>query len=144
MKNNHTRRALLIASMIMILLGGCSLNLSNIADPLQGTSWTLKNYSGKDLIPGSEMTATFRDGKISGSASCNRYFASYITEGETLIIEGLAWTEMACLDPEGIMAQESEIMRMLGAAVSYQIQGDRLVIQDAEAEKLIFAPRQAD
>ncbi|MEJ2411834.1 MAG: META domain-containing protein [Anaerolineales bacterium] len=144
MKNNHTRRDLLFASMILILLGGCSLNLSNIADPLQGTSWTLKNYSGKDLIPGSEMTATFEDGKISGAASCNRYFASYITEGETLIIEGLAWTEMACLDPEGIMAQESEIMRMLGAAESYQIQGDQLVIQDAEAEKLIFAPQQAD
>jgi len=144
MKNKYTRRAFLMASMIMILLGGCSLNLSNIADPLQGTSWTLKSYSGKDLIPGSEMSATFKDGNISGTASCNRYFASYQTKGETLIIEGLGWTEMACLDPEGIMAQESEIMRMLGAAVSYTIQGERLVIQDAEGEQLIFAPRQAD
>lgn len=144
MKNNQTRKALIIAALMMILLGSCSLVPSNNENPLKGTSWTLTSYAGKELIPGSQMTATFKDGKISGSASCNRYFSSYKTRGDTLIVESLGWTEMACLDPEGIMAQESEIMRMLGSAVSYQIQGDRLVIQDTKGEQLIFTPQQTD
>jgi heat shock protein HslJ len=144
MEINHTRRALIITVLIMIFLGGCNLDPSNIADPLQGTTWTLKSFAGKELIPGSKMTATFKDGKISGSASCNRYFASYQTRADALIVEGLGWTEMACLNPEGIMAQESEIMHMLGSAVSHQIEGDRLVIQDTKGEQLIFTPRQDD
>jgi heat shock protein HslJ len=132
-----TRMMRLLLAGILLLISGCSL-LPGSGSGLDGTSWKLVSYSGITPIPGREMTASFKDQEISGSASCNHYFGSYRTRGTALTIENLAWTEMACLDPEGIMEQEQELMRLLGSAASYDLQGDQLVITASSGEELVF------
>ena len=49
------------------------------------------------------------------------------------------WTEMGCLEPEGILEQEGLYLAALGAAARYQITADRLEIFDeAGVQVLVF------
>ena len=84
------------------------------------------------------MTALFEAGEVNGSASCNHYFGSYKTKGNQIQIEGLGWTEMACMDPEGIMQQEQQLMSLFSQAATYFIQGQVLQITTISGELLIF------
>lgn len=142
MKKKGIQAALVIGILVGMLVSGCGLLPGTGAD-LDGTSWTLESYAGDELIPGTSMTAIFEGREISGSASCNHYFGSYQIQGTGIEIEGLAWTEMACLDPEGIMTQEQEIMHLLGSASAYQLGGNRLIITAENGSQLIFSSQQA-
>ena len=136
------KRTIVFISIIFVLLvtGGCGLIPGGAGNDLRGTSWTLESYGGKSLLDKSRMTATFESGEISGSASCNHYFGSYQAKGNQITINGLGWTEMACMDPEGIMEQESTIMSMLSKAVNYSIEGGKLQFQIEGGEMLVFSP----
>ncbi len=129
---------ILIAITAVVILSGCSL-LPRSRKDLDGTAWVLESYGGKAPLPGSTMTAVFEDGQVSGSASCNHYFADYQASGGRIEIEGLGWTEMACLNPEGVMEQEREIMSFLGSSATYQIQGTRLVLKTGSGQQLVFS-----
>lgn len=132
------KNILIIGAILLILiLGGCGIFSG---DDLSGTSWTLESYGGNNLISDTAMTAVFESGEVSGSASCNHYFASFQAKGNQITIEGLGWTEMACMNPDGIMEQESTIMTMLGKSVSYLMEGGKLKIQIEGGEELIFIP----
>lgn len=128
-----------IILIIVLLFSSCSFLDSSGNSSLNGSSWTLVSYHNQSLIPGTAMTAAFEQNEVSGSASCNHYFGSYSTRDEQIEIEGLGWTEMACMDPEGIMEQEQEIMKILAKAKSYQVLENELVIHSLEGESLVFA-----
>ncbi|WP_067050400.1 META domain-containing protein [Methanofollis ethanolicus] len=103
--------------------------------PLVGTNWTLESLHTGDavssVIAGSEITAIFgEDGKVAGSAGCNRYFASYNLSGSSLTFGPAGSTKMTCAEPEGIMKQESTYLGLLEAVKSYTLEGDRLSLQD--------------
>ena len=99
---------------------------SGIEPDLAGTSWVVIGYntgsqSVRTVVVGTEITMEFsEDGSMSGSSGCNTFFGDYETSGEysvvggqSLAIEGLAATEMACLEPEGTMEQESQFLAAL-------------------------------
>ena len=125
--------------IIVLLLSSCAILDSSGNSSLNGSSWTLISYKNQSLMPGTAMTAAFEQNEVSGSASCNHYFGSYSTRDEQIEIEGLGWTEMACMDPEGIMEQEQEIMKILAKAKSFQVRENELVIRNSEGESLVFA-----
>lgn len=124
--------------LISLALSSCGLFNGGSGADLRGTAWTLESYGGKSLISDTTMTANFESGEVSGSASCNHYFGSYQIKGDQITVEGLGWTEMACMDPEGIMEQEQTIMSLLSKAVSYGIDGGELRLQLESGEELIF------
>jgi heat shock protein HslJ len=132
------RSIILIAALFV--LPACGIGSFNESIDLNGTSWILISYDGISPIEGKVMTANFEKGEINGSASCNHYFGSYRINGSQMSIEGLGWTEMACLDPEGIMEQEQIIMRILNEAESISLQGDNLNIRSKSGEILLFTP----
>ena len=132
------RNLLIILILIALFLSSCGILPINKNDGLNGTAWTLVSFNGKSLIPGSSMTAYFDDGEVNGSASCNHYFGSYQTKGSQIQIEGLGWTEMACMDPEGIMQQEQQLMSLFSQAASFSLQGKVLQITTSAGELLIF------
>jgi len=122
----------------LVFLTACGGVLGSDQLDLSGTTWKLISYGGKLPIEGKSMTANFDGKEISGSASCNHYFGEYQIKGNQLRIEGLGWTEMACMDPEGIMEQEQAVMGMLSNSDTFAIQGDRLEIKTTTGESLIF------
>ena len=124
--------------VVLIFLSGCTVLPGNSQSDLSGTGWTLINFEGISLLENTAMTAFFEDGNVTGSTSCNHYFGSYTIQGKQIQIEGLGWTEMACMNPEGIMDQEFQIMNLLSQADRYSIQGDTLQVNTENGELLIF------
>ena len=139
------KKTTIIFSFIMILiLAGCGFLDSSQEVILKGTSWKLVSYDGKFPIEGREITAIFTGAEISGSAGCNHYFGSYKVKGDEITIEGLGWTEMACLDPEGIMEQEVIVMMMFSRAEKINRRNGTLEIQTSLGEILLFEMTSSD
>ncbi|NQS91677.1 MAG: META domain-containing protein [Chloroflexi bacterium] len=134
MKRSH----LIILTIFIISLSSCSVMPGIQNGGLSGTSWILVSYGGKAIISDSEMTAFFDSGEVSGSASCNHYFGSYKIKGDQITVTGLGWTEMACLNPEGIMEQEQQVMSLFSLAESFSIQDQSLVIKTSGGELMVF------
>ena len=127
-----------VSIISLLLAASCSLLPGAGSNQLSGTSWKLISYANNKPLAGKDMTAEFDAKEIRGSASCNSYFGTYRLKGDQISISGLGWTEMACMDPEGIMEQEQTIMKLLSESSSYSIQGDMLQITTSAGELLIF------
>jgi heat shock protein HslJ len=109
------------------------------ATALENTAWELESLSGNAVLPGTTITLEFSDDQISGSAGCNHYGGSYRAGENILHVSDLFWTEMGCLEPEGIMEQEQAYLAALNAAAKYQIGDGKLEIRDeAGAQVLVF------
>ena len=111
---------------------------------LTGTNWQLTSYNNgkggmQSLVIGSEITANFSDdGRMSGSAGCNNYNASYEASEETISIGMITSTEMACMDLEGVMDQEVLYLAALQNAAFYTIRDDRLEIRDQDGAGVAY------
>ena len=71
------------------------------------------------------------DGKVSGSAGCNNYLATYETTGETVKIGSIASARKMCAEPTGLMEQENQFLTALASVASYQFDGERLNFRTA-------------
>jgi heat shock protein HslJ len=110
-------------------------------EPLVGTTWTLDSvYSGdavSSVIAGTTIYAVFgEDGSITGSAGCNRYFASYNATGTSLTVGAVGSTKMYCNGP-GVMQQEMTYLASLSRAAAFTITGNRLSLADANGTTLL-------
>ena len=109
-----------------------------------GQEWILEliteNGQRKEPVAGIEVTLRFSAEKLTGSAGCNRYFASYQTGNDRqLSITDIASTEMWCFQPEGIMEQETKFLQWLNEANSYRINNDQLILYvNDQEQKLVF------
>jgi heat shock protein HslJ len=89
------------------------------------------------VVSGSQVTAVFENGQLSGNSGCNNYFASYQVNGDALQISNAGGTEMYCNEPEGVMDQEAAYLKTLSLAASYQISGGQLQIADASGKLIL-------
>jgi hypothetical protein len=111
---------------------------------LEGTTWLLDK-----TIPGSEITAIFSRGQISGSAGCNSYNGTYRASGtgdlNTITFGPLATTRMMCDEP--LMEQEGLYLTALESATRFTIEGFALSIEYPGGELLFYdkdGPRPRD
>ncbi|MEZ4515633.1 MAG: META domain-containing protein [Chloroflexota bacterium] len=111
------------------------------APELEGTRWVLVEYLNSQgetvqAIADVEATAEFSEGTISGRGSCNSYSGSYTVDGNTLTISPLASTMMACI-PDEAMQQEADFLANLQSAATYSIEGDHLMIANADGDTIL-------
>jgi len=132
------KKLLPIILLATLILSSCGVLPFSNSDGLNGTSWTMVSYNGTTLLPDTAMTAFFEDGSISGSTSCNHYFGNYKLKSDQIQIDGLGWTEMACMNPEGIMGQEQQVMSFLSKAATFSIEGQEMQIITGPGEILVF------
>ena len=141
-------RALFLLSAFVslaIIAAGC-MGIGTTT-PLAGTTWTLteiRNDAG-NLVPvltGTGVTAEFSaDGRVTGFAGCNRYFAGYSTSGNRISVTDAGSTMMFCGDPEGLMVQESLFLGQLAASTAFRIEGTKLTLLEVGARPLlVFRP----
>ena len=132
--------ALLVLVLFVVGLVACSTD----TEILEDTRWILESYGGEGdlqaVLEGTEITATFnsQDGQVKGSGGCNTYFGKYQANKNELSISDLAWTEMACLNPKGVMEQEQQYLPTLRAAESYTVDNNELRISCSGGRILIF------
>jgi len=133
----HIRITIAIC-LLAVLLGACAGDGGTNADSLEGTTWVLVRYNDTPPIEGTQPTITFEEGQVSGTASCNHYGGSYEVKGDSIRFEALFSTEMACMEPEGVMEQERAYLEMLGAAERFELADGALTIYAGSLGTLTF------
>jgi heat shock protein HslJ len=112
------------------------------AATLEGVLWGLVSYMGADgnlvnVLPDVNVTAEFKDDQVNGSAGCNTYFGPARAAGNKLEVGPLGSTQMFCMDPKGLMDQESAYLAGLQNAATYLAQGGKLEISDANGHVIL-------
>jgi len=103
---------------------------------LTAHEWVLEDINNQGIIDNSRVTLNFGDeGRVAGKASCNRYFAVYSVDGETLNIQQAATTMMAC--PEALMNQERRFLDALQGAHSFEIDATGALILTGDNSRIL-------
>jgi len=129
---------LVLTALFMLTLVSCG---GAARDPLDGTSWVLISFGATSPLPGTSLTLSFQGGQTGGSAGCNSYGGSYQVAGDKIEIGPIAITEMACLEPQGVMEQETAFVQFLQAGQRFQIQDGELSIFGPDGAALVFEPQ---
>jgi heat shock protein HslJ len=137
--NGITLAGSTVLIIFFLVVAGCTSH--SPAGRLIGTEWTLVQYTqNAKTVPapaGTPVTIAFGDdGKITGSAGCNRYFATWGASGSALTIGQAGSTMMSCSEP-GAMDLERAYLDLLPKAVSFVIDSNRLVISDKSGNAIL-------
>lgn len=99
-------------------------------ESLDGTGWTIVMMDQLPVLEGISTELRFADGKVSGTAGCNRISGSYMTQGGEIQFGAIASTRMVC--PEKQMAQEAKLLNLLQGRVAtrYTVNGDLILTND--------------
>ncbi len=84
----------------------------------------------RQLVPGTNIRISFNGNQVSAQAGCNTYGGTYHLEGDTLVVEGGAMTEMGCDGPRH--AQDDWVFGLIGSQPTLALSGDDLVITSDE------------
>lgn len=109
------------------------------APTLLGARWRVEAWGEQTAQDDGRAEIVFgEDGRLSGSAGCNRLLGGYVAraDGAFLADDRMAMTMMAC--PEAAMAQERGVTAALRAARTWRIEGDRLILGAEGAPLLTF------
>ncbi len=88
--------------------------------PLLGRPWVVEDIASGGVIDNSHVTLHFLpDGRLAGSATCNRILGSYESKGPQLTLKQVGATMMAC--PEALMNQERKLLELLPKIVTQRI-----------------------
>lgn len=114
--------------------------MANDKTPLLGREWQIEDIAGAGVIDRSHATLRFLpDGRLAGSASCNRILGSYESEGQQLTIKQVGATMIAC--PEALMNQERKLLDLLPRVQSYAIDHNGALMLKTAQGKTILARR---
>jgi heat shock protein HslJ len=108
--------------------------------PLESTPWGLTSYtddtgSQVDVPEPVVVTAVFEQGTVSGTGGCNRYTASYETDGSALTIGAAASTLIACAEPQASV--EAAFLLALADTASYATDTSTLTLLDDSGDALL-------
>lgn len=110
---------------------------------LETTEWILVRLNGDNLIAQTNITLAFDDGTAGGYAGCNWYGGAYTATGRPLSFTDVAQTERLCLEPPGIMEQESRYLDAFAQVRSYRVVEGRLELSTAAGTtRLVYERRE--
>ncbi len=137
----ETRLWPLVAALLLtVILAGC--NAAGAPDPdLEDTSWYVLEINGSPVPENIEITAIFTDEVISGEAPCNVYTAEYTQDGSRINIDSPIMTQIYC-EEENVMETEEAFTRALDTVRQVELDGDNLLMQDADGEVVLLLERQ--
>jgi heat shock protein HslJ len=136
-------KAFLIMLVCVLGLTACSSPDSEGNSPavFEEQGWVLQYYRKSTAVEGVNANIYFSDGKVSGSTGCNSFSGEYTFNGEEsgdLHITNLAVTEMACLEPQGLMDQEAFFLETLNDASRFEYSPGQLMIYQSGREALTY------
>ena len=126
---------------LLVLVGLFALQGCAGGNPLEGTAWTLTDINSTPVIEGTQPYLVFEKDSAGGSGGCNNTGGEYKVAGNRLTFDYVFSTEMYCMDPEGVMDQESSFLNILSNAATFSISGNQLAIQAQDGGQLIFVSR---
>jgi heat shock protein HslJ len=113
-------------------------------DPLDGTAWELFAYRRTKPPEWMHFRVSFTEGALTGFGGCNEFAGSYRVSGTDFEILDVEWVDhRQCVEPEGIMEEESFLFIFLQAGRRFRIEDadeKRLLIFRPDGEALTFEP----
>jgi heat shock protein HslJ len=99
-------------------------------ESLNDTAWTISMIGQLPVLEGIPTEVRFADGRISGTAGCNRFNGTYNVASNVLNFGPMASTRMMC--PEKQMAQEAKFLALLAGNVTkrYSVEGKLILADD--------------
>jgi len=101
--------------------------------------WTVTAVDGAPPVADSEPSLGFEETRVSGNASCNRFFGSYHLTGEGLSVGEMGASMMMCADP--VMAQERAMLSILEATTGFAVADDGMLTLHAADGRTLSAKR---
>ena len=130
----------LLLALLLTASAALAMETNKQTAILPGSAWQVKTFAGQTPLADHPITFEFdNEGSVSGDASCNRFGGSCKIEGDKIEVGPLRSTRRAC-EPD-IMQQEHKFLALLGAATTWAMDGDELVLTAPDGE--IRAIRQA-
>jgi len=122
---------------LFTLLGFCAssfaMETNQQTATLPGGAWQVANFAGQTPLADHSITFEFdNEGNIAGDGSCNRFGGSCKIDGDKIEVGPLRSTRRAC-EPD-IMQQEHKFLALLGAAATWAMDGDELVLTAPKGE----------
>ena len=104
---------------------------------LNGTHWRILSIDGRDIVPGRGAELGFADGRVSGSAGCNRLTGGFTSDGHRLTVQQMAGTRMMC-EP-ALMAQETRLLELFrqSLAMRFDARG-RMVLTGNDDARIVL------
>jgi heat shock protein HslJ len=123
---------LCFATVVLALFAAC--NAEPVGGELDGSYWSLSSAKlSKQAInfsKSAEISLVFSEGKLTGKAPCNSYFANYSVKAATIQLSEVGVTKRFCEE----MEQENVYLSLLSKAQSYSVRGDKLEIFSANGQ----------
>ena len=145
----------LIALTLVLALSACGApdhtadETSDSPTPilLDGSQWAVTEYRTErgdlaGVMQGTELTMAFGgDGRVTGSAGCNSYFASYALEADGVRFSLPGATRMFCGEPAGLMDQEFRFLSLLEKVAGLRLEGGNLRLEEESGQPaLVLTP----
>jgi len=110
----------------MLFVFGAAAGVFAQSASLTGKSWSLTEINGK-AVSGSNAFLEFTDAakRVSGNASCNRFFGGARVGSRSMRFSGMGSTRMFC---SGLMEAEEEFLDAMKRVTRYRIRGSILTI----------------
>lgn len=124
-----TRRSLVLFTLGVSLatLASCS---SENGDPVDGKAFALANVTGVAALTDAPLRLEFTDGNVGVSGGCNLIGGAYELDGDTLVIETMMQTEMACEQTR--MDQDTAIIELLQSRPTIDVEGSLLTLSSGD------------
>ncbi len=127
-------------SLLLITSTALAMETNSTSFSLPGSAWQVATFAGQSPLTEHPITFEFdTEGNIAGDASCNRFGGSCQIEGDKIKVGRLRSTRRAC--ESDVMEQEYKFLALLGAAATWSLDGDNLVLTTPDGE--IRAERQS-
>ena len=108
--------------------------------PLTGRMWLLQGWAGA-AAGGLPATALFSGGRVSGLGGCSPYDGEFTLDDNHLSVRAIDTAADRC--PDNVRALQEAFLAALEAAQSITIRGDRMLLNTAHGDLLVFT-RQSD
>ena len=123
----------LLLPLLLTITTSLAMETNKASVALPGSAWQVTTFAGQTPLADHPITFEFdNEGNIAGDGSCNRFGGSCKIEGDKIEVGPLRSTRRAC-EPD-IMQQEHKFLALLGAAATWAMDGDELVLTAPEGE----------
>lgn len=98
-----------------------------LAEELDGRAFLSTAVDGQTLVEGTQVRLDFDGDRLGVAPGCNSAGGTWALDGDTLVAEDMATTEMAC-EPAALMEQDTWVIELLTARPTLALDGDTLTL----------------
>ena len=123
------RTVVLVAAALLVVACGASGAPSPAPASLESRTFLSTGVQGHDLVAGTHVRLSFKDGRVGINAGCNSMSGAYQIVDGRLVTTNMAITEMGCEPP--LMAQDQWVGAFIGGAM-LTVAGDTLTLRNGD------------